>query len=99
MHMNIKIKRTLQKSKYLFDLEAKMNLRVKKFFWVSNFYNPFNLLLSKKEFSDKNYNNFKATFNKIDGVNVGTDVVISGIKVGYVQEVFIKKYHSSNFFL
>ena len=72
-------------------MEAKMNLRVKKFFFgLVTFIILFNLLLSKKEFSDKNYNNFKATFNKIDGVNVGTDVVISGIKVGYVQEVFIK---------
>ena len=61
-------------------MEAKMNLRVKKFFFgLVTFIILFNLLLSKKDFSGKNYNNFKATFNKIDGVNVG-----------YVQEVFIK---------
>ena len=35
-------------------------------------------------------NNYFATFNKIDGVSVGTDVVISGIKVGEVKEIFIK---------
>ena len=41
-------------------MEAKMNLRVKKFFFgLVTFIILFNLLLSKKDFSGKNYNNFK----------------------------------------
>ena len=39
----------------------------------------------------KNFNTYLATFNKIDGVSIGTDVVISGIKVGEVKEILIKK--------
>ncbi len=67
-----------------------MNVRIKKFFFgFLTFVIICNLVFSNKEYGDENYNNYKATFNKIDGVNVGTDVVISGIKVGYVKKVMI----------
>ena len=49
-----------------------------------------NLVLTKKNMVGEGVNNYFATFNKIDGVSVGTDVVISGIKVGEVKEIFIK---------
>ena len=68
-----------------------MNLRVKKFFFgLVTFIILFNLLLSKKEFRDKNYNNFKATFNKIDGLNIGDNVMISGISVGFVNDIILE---------
>ncbi len=68
-----------------------MKLKVKKFFFgFITFVIILNLIVSKKEANNNDYNNFNATFNKIDGVNVGTDVVISGIKVGQVQKIFLK---------
>ena len=68
-----------------------MKLKVKKFFFgFITFAIILNLIVSKKEANNNDYNNFNATFNKIDGVNVGTDVVISGIKVGQVQKIFLK---------
>jgi len=36
------------------------------------------------------YVNYLATFNKIDGVNVGSDVMMSGIKVGEVSKIFLE---------
>ena len=72
-------------------METKMKLKVKKFFFgFITFAIILNLIVSKKEANNNDYNNFNATFNKIDGVNVGTDVVISGIKVGQVQKIFLK---------
>ena len=72
-------------------METKMKLKVKKFFFgFITFVIILNLIVSKKEANNNDYNNFNATFNKIDGVNVGTDVVISGIKVGQVQKIFLK---------
>ena len=56
-----------------------------------------NVVFSKKEIKNKNYTNYLASFNKIDGVNVGTDVMISGIKVGQVQKVFISKNYPQIF--
>ncbi len=68
-----------------------MKLKVKKFFFgFITFVIILNLIVSKKEANNNDYNNFNATFNKIDGVNVGTDVVISGIKVGQVQKILLK---------
>ena len=32
-----------------------------------------------------------ATFNKIDGVNPGDKIMVSGINIGYVDEVYLKK--------
>ncbi len=69
-----------------------MNERIKKFlFGFLTVLILVNLIFSKKENNRKNYNNYSATFNKIDGVNKGTDVVISGIKVGQVKDVRIKE--------
>jgi len=68
-----------------------MSIRIKRFIYgLITFLIIINLILSKKENTNQNFNNYFATFNKIDGVNKGTDVVISGIKVGEVREVYIK---------
>ena len=40
--------------------------------------------------SDDYYELF-ASFNKVDGVNPGDNIMISGINVGYVEEVILKK--------
>ena len=50
----------------------------------------FDLMLIDRKKNINSMVNLFATFNKIDGVNKGTDVVISGIKVGEVREVYIK---------
>ncbi len=67
-----------------------MSLRIKKFIYgIIASLILVNVVFSKKEIKNKNYTNYLASFNKIDGVNVGTDVMISGIKVGQVQKVLI----------
>ena len=69
-----------------------MNKRIKRF--ILGFFAFIilaNLVLSKKEHKLADFNNYSASFNKIDGVSIGTDIMISGIKVGQVQKVFIKK--------
>ena len=48
-----------------------------------------NLLFIKNNINKKNFLLTKAYFNKIDGVNVGTDVRMSGIKIGEVFEIKI----------
>ena len=75
-----------------------MSLRIKKFIYgIVAFLILVNVVFSKKEIKNKNYTNYLASFNKIDGVNVGTDVMISGIKVGQVQKVFISKNYPQIF--
>ena len=72
-------------------METEEKIRIKKFFYgVMAFIILLNLVLTEKNRVGKDVNNYFATFNKIDGVSVGTDVVISGIKVGEVKEIFIK---------
>ena len=72
-------------------METEKKIRIKKFFYgVIAFIILLNLVLTEKNRVGKDVNNYFATFNKIDGVSVGTDVVISGIKVGEVKEILIK---------
>ena len=67
-----------------------MTLRVKNFLLgLITFTIILNLIISRKEIDEKDFNSYNAKFNKIDGVNVGTDVVISGIKVGHVRNISI----------
>ena len=71
-------------------METEKKIRIKKFFYgVITFIILLNLVFTEKNKGAKNVNNYVATFNKIDGVSVGTDVVISGIKVGEVKEILI----------
>ena len=72
-------------------METEKKIRIKKFFYgIMAFIILLNLILTNKNRVGEDVNNYFATFNKIDGVSVGTDVVISGIKVGEVKENFIK---------
>ena len=72
-------------------METEKKIRIKKFFYgIIAFIILLNLVLTEKNVVGGDVNNYFATFNKIDGVSVGTDVVISGIKVGEVKEIFIK---------
>ena len=72
-------------------METEKKIRIKKFFYgIIAFIILLNLVLTNKNRTGEYVNNYFATFNKIDGVSVGTDVVISGIKVGEVKEIFIK---------
>ena len=72
-------------------METEKKIRIKKFFYgIIAFIILINLVFTEKNREDRNFNNYIATFNKIDGVSVGTDVVISGIKVGEVKEILIK---------
>ena len=71
-------------------MEAQKKLRLKQFvFGVITFVILLNLVFSTKNKIKKGINNYVATFNKIDGVSVGTNVEISGIKVGEVEKVSI----------
>ena len=72
-------------------METEKKIRIKKFVYgIIAFIVLLNLVLTEKNSVEGDVNNYYATFNKIDGVSVGTDVVISGIKVGEVKEIFIK---------
>ena len=72
-------------------METEKKIRIKKFFYgIVAFIILLNLVFTEKNRGGGNFNSYFATFNKIDGVSVGTDVVISGIKVGEVKEIFIK---------
>ena len=72
-------------------METEKKIRIKKFFYgIVAFIILLNLVFTEKNKGGGNVNSYFATFNKIDGVSVGTDVVISGIKVGEVKEIFIK---------
>ena len=72
-------------------METEKKIRIKKFFYgIIAFIILINLVFTEKNKVIGDVNNYFATFNKIDGVSVGTDVVISGIKVGEVKEIFIK---------
>ena len=51
----------------------------------------FSLLFSEKESSKESLKTYNIIFNKIDGVQVGTDVLISGVKVGFVNNVSLEK--------
>ena len=67
-----------------------MNVRFKRFFLgVVASIILFNLVVMNNKNNEKNFNTFTASFNKIDGVDVGTNVMISGIKVGQVKEIFL----------
>ena len=67
-----------------------MNVRFKRFFLgVVASIILFNLVVMNNKNNENNFNTFTASFNKIDGVDVGTNVMISGIKVGQVKEIFL----------
>ena len=51
----------------------------------------FLILFSEKKSSKESLKSYKITFNKIDGVQVGTEVLISGVKVGFVNKVSLEK--------
>ena len=73
-------------------MEAQKKLRLKQFlFGVVTFVILLNLVFSTKNQTKEGKNNYIATFNKIDGVSVGTSVEISGIKVGEVENISIEE--------
>ena len=51
----------------------------------------FLVLFSENESSKESLTTYNINFNKIDGVHVGTDVLISGVKVGFVNNVSLEK--------
>ena len=80
-------------------MEAEKKLRLKQFiFGVITFVILLNLVFSTKNKTKKGMNDYVATFNKIDGVGVGTNVEISGIKVGEVEKVSIVKNYPQIYF-
>ena len=67
-----------------------MNVRFKRFFLgVVASIILLNLVVMNNKNNENNFNTFTASFNKIDGVDVGTNVMISGIKVGQVKKIFL----------
>ena len=72
-------------------METEKKIRIKKFFYgIIVLIILLNLVFTEKNIRGGDINNYFATFNKVDGVSIGTDVLISGIKVGEVNKVFIK---------
>ncbi len=49
----------------------------------------FELMLIERSSNKDGFVNYFATFDKIDGVNVGADVTLSGIKVGEVSKIIL----------
>jgi len=39
---------------------------------------------------DDSYTRISATFNKVDGINAGTSVMISGVNIGYVEKISLE---------
>ena len=69
-----------------------MNTKYTKFFLGLFFFvTIFLFLFSEKEFSKESFKEYKIIFNKIDGVQVGTNVLISGVKVGFVNKISLEK--------
>ena len=64
---------------------------LKFFFGLIFFVFIFLVLFSERETTQKNFKNYNITFNKIEGVQIGTDVFISGINVGFVNKITLKK--------
>ena len=68
-----------------------MNVRFKRFILgVVASVILFNVVVMNNKNNENNFNTFVASFNKIDGVDVGTNVMISGIKVGQVKKIFLQ---------
>ena len=69
-----------------------MNSRfVKFFFGIFVVLILVELMFVDRHNSKDNYYDLLATFNKIDGVNEGILVMISGVTIGYVDEVMLNK--------
>ena len=69
-----------------------MNSRfVKFFFGIFMVLILVELMFVDRHNSKDNYYDLLATFNKIDGVNEGILVMISGVTIGYVDEVILNK--------
>ena len=49
------------------------------------------LMFIKRNTNGGNFYDLYASFNKIDGVNPGDKIMVSGINVGYVEEIVLKK--------
>ena len=49
----------------------------------------FDLMLIDRKKTMNNMINLFATFNKIDGLNIGDNVMISGISVGFVNDIVL----------
>ena len=68
-----------------------MKIRYIKFFLGLSFFIVIFLVIFLERKIDNNiYRNYYITFNKIDGVQVGTEVLISGVKVGFVNMISLK---------
>ena len=69
-----------------------MNSRfVKFFFGIFVVLILVELMFVDRHNSKDNYYDLLATFNKIDGVNEGILVMISGVTIGYVDEIMLNK--------
>ena len=50
-----------------------------------------NLMFVDRQNDNDDFYDLYATFSKIDGVNVGDKIMVSGINIGYIKEVYLKK--------
>tara|TARA_Y100000991_G_C21721118_1_gene242148 strand:+ start:109 stop:546 length:438 start_codon:yes stop_codon:yes gene_type:complete len=64
---------------------------VKFFFGVLMVLILVELMFVDRHNSNDEYYDLKATFNKIDGVNEGNLVMISGVNIGYVDKVLLNQ--------
>ena len=89
--MNIKIKKKLKKLKIFIQSGRLMNKRFVTFFLgVFTVIILIELMFVKRNSDGNSFYDLYASFNKIDGVNLGDKIMISGINIGYVDEINLK---------
>ena len=65
-----------------------MNSRNSNFFLgLFTFALLINLMLIEKNEQSSNYLKLFASFNKIDGVKIGTNILVSGVEIGSVEKI------------
>ena len=56
----------------------------------------FDLMLIDRKKNIGSMINLFATFNKIDGLNIGDNVMISGISVGFINDIILDNSYPKN---
>ncbi|MBD23352.1 MAG: hypothetical protein CL572_06820 [Alphaproteobacteria bacterium] len=90
--MNIKTKKNLNKLRIYILYGLQMNKRLSTFFLgVITVIVLIELMFVERHSEKDGFYELFASFNKVDGVNPGDKIMVSGVSVGYVKEINLKK--------